>query len=292
MISGNAVLDMVSAFRVVGGQVHQLRLDTASSAVKLPEENALVELTGMVVVAPLATPAIVPFRTPTTVDPLRRVIWTFPERTGRPEALRMLAVPAKRPPLSVSCRPRSDSPVAAGGLGAVLSGGGGAGAGDETGGAGVFTGCCGNGGGATAGGELGVTGAGGGAVFTGCCGNGGGAGVVTAAGGGRSTGGGGTTGCGGGGRTEDATGRGGSGAVSCGGSGGGAGVGDTPGGAVSSGTPGIGGAEVTGVLETGGGGVAVVVVVVARKWFWTMRPDTTMMARMTAPIAASRAARS
>ncbi len=61
---------------------------------------------------------------------------------------------------------------------------------------------------------------------------------------------------------------------------------------MSSGTPGIGGAEVTGVLETGGGGVAVVVVVVARKWFWTMRPDTTMMARMTAPIAASRAARS
>jgi len=59
---------------------------------------------------------------------------------------------------------------------------------------------------------------------------------------------------------------------------------------VSSGTPGIGGAEVTGVLETGGGGVAVVVV--SRKWFWTMRPDTTMMARITAPIAASRAARS
>jgi len=62
--------------------VHQLRLVTASSAVKLPEENALFELTGMVMVAPLATLAIVPSRTPTTVEPLRRVIWTFPERTG------------------------------------------------------------------------------------------------------------------------------------------------------------------------------------------------------------------
>ena len=167
-------------------------------------------------------------------------------------------------------------------------------------GTGVFTGCCGNGcgatggGGAGAGGEAGGAGAGAG-VFTGCCagccgtgcgsgGNGGGGGVVTAGGGVRSTGGG-----GGGGRTEDATGTGGAGTVACGGSGGGVTVGATPGGAVSSGTPGIGGAEVTGVSVTSGGGTATVL---SRKWFRAMRADRTTMAMMTAPIAASRAARS